>query len=559
MTNKEIAKHFTFLADLMELHKENSFKIRSYQNAYITLRKIDTPLTEMSDAAIAEVKGVGKAIAEKIRELLDSGKMTTLEKYKDITPVGVQEMLQIPGFGPKKIFSIWKDLEVDNVGELYYACIENRLIQLHGFGLKTQEDLKKKIEYFQKSRNKFRFGDVENEALMIFGEVKKYFAESVVEFTGASRRLDPILERIEIIIANTDSIEAFFEGEKFVFSKQIENAFLGHTADGLPFTLYQVAPEEFGSKQFRYSSSKAFIERFLQKAKATDFKGLATEEAVFEKAQIPFIAPELREDIHEDLDKIANLNLIQLTDIKGVVHNHSTDSDGLHSVEEMAQAAQKLGYEYLVMSDHSQAAFYANGLNTERFLAQMKHIDELNLKNPSFKIFKSIECDILYDGRLDMTDELLSKFDLVIASVHTILKMDEAKATERLLKAIENPHTTILGHPTGRLLLSRAGYPIDHKKIIDACAANNVTLELNASPYRLDLDWTWIPYAMEKNVMISINPDAHSREGIRDIRYGVMAARKGGLTANMCLNTMQVADFERFVMNRKSKIESREN
>ena len=151
-----------------------------------------------------------------------------------------------------------------------------------------------------------------------------------------------------------------------------------------------------------------------------------------------------------------------------------------------------------------------------------------------------------------MTDELLSKFDLVIASVHTILKMDEAKATERLLKAIENPHTTILGHPTGRLLLSRAGYPIDHKKIIDACAANNVTLELNASPYRLDLDWTWIPYAMEKNVMISINPDAHSREGIRDIRYGVMAARKGGLTVKMCLNTMQVADFERFVRNRKA-------
>jgi DNA polymerase (family X) len=543
MTNKEIAKNFTFLADLMELHKENSFKIRTYQNAYITLRKLDTPLAEMPEQAIAELKGVGKAVAEKIKELVETGKMSTLEKYKDMTPVGVQDMLQIKGFGPKKIFSIWKDLEIDNVGELYYACIENRLIQLHGFGLKTQEDLKAKIEYFQKSRNKFRFGDVEKEANSIFEALKTAFPKAKIEFTGAYRRLDPIIERIEFIFSDEKNIQDFFDGVKYIFNKSIENASLGVTEDGLPFTIFEVAADEFGSKQFRYSSTKGFIERFLKEAKATDFKGISTEEAVFEKAQIPYVLPELREDIYEDISKISNIDLIQFADIKGVVHTHSTWSDGLNSIADMADASQKAGYEYLVMSDHSQAAFYANGLNTERFLAQMKEIDELNAKNPSFKIFKSIECDILYDGRLDMTEDLLKKFDLVIASVHSQLKMDETKATERLIKAIENPLTSILGHPTGRLLLSRAGYPIDHKKVIDACAANQVVLELNASPYRLDLDWTWIPYALEKNVMISINPDAHSREGIKDIHFGVLAARKGSLSKEMCLNTLSAADF----------------
>jgi DNA polymerase (family X) len=547
MTNKEIAKHFATLGDLMELHQENPFKIRSYQSAYVTLRKLDTPLDTMSETDIAAIKGVGKAIAEKISELLKHGTMQTLEKYREMTPVGVQEMLQIQGFGPKKIFAIWKDLEIDNAGELYYACVENRLVQLHGFGLKTQEDLKKKIEYFQKSRNKFRYADVEKEADLLLKNIEQYFSPAAVDFTGAYRRRSPIIDHIEIILATAKNVMDFFDGEKNIFTKQIETAFFGSTAEGITFVIYQVQADEFGSKQFRYTSTKAFIEKFLQHTTTTDFKNIATEKEVFAKANIPYIEPELREDIYTDILPLAEKKLIQFADIKGVIHNHSTDSDGLHTVEEMANAAQSLGYDYLVMSDHSQAAFYANGLTADRFLAQMQKIDHLNLQNPTFKIFKSIECDILYDGRLDMTDDLLEKFDLVIASVHSQLKMDEEKANARLIKAIENPHTTILGHPTGRLLLSRAGYPIDHKKIIDACAANGVSIELNANPYRLDIDWTWIPYAIEKNVMIAINPDAHSREGIKDIRYGVLAARKGGLTVSHCLNALSRNDFEHFL------------
>jgi DNA polymerase (family 10) len=378
-------------------------------------------------------------------------------------------------------------------------------------------------------------------------DLKKTFLGATIDFTGEYRRRNPILEKIEFIVATTENIATFFDEENYFFQKNQDTIFTGKSKDGLPFLIYQVEKKEFGSKQFRYTSSRGFIERFLQKAAATDFKGLESEKEVFTKANLPYVEPELREDVYENIENLANKNLLQLADIKGVIHTHTTYSDGIHTLTEMADFTKKAGYEYLVISDHSQAAFYAQGLKPDRVLQQMAEIDAYNATQKDFKVFKSIECDILYDGRLDYSEEILAKFDMVIASVHSQLKMDETKANERLIKAIENPYTTMLGHPTGRLLLSREGYPIDHKKIIDACAANKVIVELNANPYRLDLDWTWIPYAMEKGVMISINPDAHSREGIHHIRYGVFAARKGGLTKEMCFNTKGLAEFEVFL------------
>jgi len=242
--------------------------------------------------------------------------------------------------------------------------------------------------------------------------------------------------------------------------------------------------------------------------------------------------------------------LIEETDIKGVVHTHSTYSDGLNTLKEMAEYTKAQGFEYLVMSDHSKSAFYANGLQPERVLMQMEEIDALNQQLAPFRIFKGIESDILNDGSLDYPEDILSKFEVIIASVHSNLRMDEAKATQRIIKAVENPHTRILGHPTGRLLLSRQGYPLDHQKVIDACAANGVVIELNASPYRLDLDWSWIPYALEKGVMISINPDAHSKQGIHDIHFGVLSARKGALSAEYCLNAKGVNDFVTWIESR---------
>jgi DNA polymerase (family 10) len=284
-----------------------------------------------------------------------------------------------------------------------------------------------------------------------------------------------------------------------------------------------------------------------------------SEEAIFNAAGMAYIPPFLREGFNElALARQQQLpQVIAPGDIKGIIHSHSSWSDGESSLEEMAAAAKAQGFEYLVISDHSRSAFYANGLSIERVLAQHEEIDALNKKLAPFRIFKSIESDILNDGTLDYPDEILVKFDLVIASVHSNLKMTEEKAMARLLKAIENPYTTVLGHMTGRLLLSRNGYPVDHKAVIDACAANNVVIELNAHPRRLDIDWTWLPYALEKNVLISIDPDAHSIHGYLDIHYGTLAAQKGGVTQANNLSSFTAAMLDDYLLQRRQQKNTR--
>lgn len=545
MTNKEIAKTFQYLGDIMELHAENTFKIRSYKNAYITLRKWEVPLKDMSDAEISGIKGIGKAITGKIRELLDSGEMNTLNKYLAQTPKGIQEMLHIKGFGPKKIRVVWQDLGIESVGELLYACTENRLVELKGFGVKTQQDVKQKLEYFQQSQGKFHYASLEQTALELSEQIKKCLPNAKLAWVGALGRRNPIVEQIELLIANEDGIDSIFEANILSLQTKGANIFEASTANEVRVKIYTCGLSEFGSKQFRYTATPVFMKAFLEAAASDDFKGIATEEAIFKKAELPFIAAELREESYfVDCAKANKLpTLLEEKDIKGVIHTHTTYSDGLHTLEEMVAHAHQLGYAYIGITDHSKSAFYANGLKEDRLLEQMAAIDALNEKYTDFRILKGIESDILNDGSLDYETDILEQFDFVIASVHSNLRMDETKATQRLIKAIENPYTHILGHPTGRLLLSRKGYPIDHKLVIDACAANKVSIELNANPYRLDLDWTWIPYALEKGVYISINPDAHTKEGIRDIHFGVLAARKGGLTKEMCLNAFGVEDF----------------
>lgn len=549
MTNKEIANTFQFLGNIMELHDENPFKIRSYSSAYITLRKFPTPLADLSLEELAAIKGIGKAISEKTRELVETGSMQALQKYLDKTPPGIQDMLRVKGFGPKKIKAVWKELGVETIGELLYACNENRLVELKGFGQKTQEDLRQKLEYFQKSAGKYRYADVDQEANAVIDFIKKTLPEALVSSAGALRRKSNIVEKIEVVVGCDEGIESLFDQEYLVLLKQSDHTFLAKTEHETSVVIYQCQKGEFGSKLFRYSAGEAFLQAFLKKTEGTDFKGFSDESQIFTKANLSFIEPELREQ-EWALDLASNNalpSLVEVDDIKGVVHAHSTYSDGLNTLREMAEHSKKLGYQYLAISDHSKAAFYANGLKEDRLEEQWAEIDLLNQELAPFKIFKSIECDILADGRLDYDDAILSRFDLVIASVHSNLKMDEEKATTRILQAIENPHTRILGHPTGRLLLSRLGYPLDHQKIIDACAEHNVAIELNANPYRLDLDWTWIPYALEKGVLISINPDAHSTGGINDIRFGVFSARKGGLAADKCLTCFDLEQFDNWV------------
>lgn len=554
MTNKEIARVFADLGSIMELHDENPFKIRSYQNAYITLRKLDKPLTDMSRSEIDAIKGVGKAIGDKIQELLQTGQLETFQKYTEKTPSGVIDMLHIKGFGPKKIQAVWQDLGIETVGELLYACNENRLIELKGFGKKTQDEIRKSAEYYLKSKHKrfWAVADVDTEGVVDFltkGIENQGITDFKIERVGELRRLNPIVEKIELLVAGAVNIDTLFDTENLILIDKKDNVFLSKTENETPVMIYTCGLDEVGSKVFKYTGSRLFLEAFIKHTEGVDFKNLKTEKEVFEKANLPFIEPELREEIDIlELAKAHKLpNLIGLGDIKGVIHTHTTYSDGLHSLREMAEAAQRMGYQYIGISDHSKAAFYANGLKEDRVEQQWQEIDELNKAFFNFKILKSIECDILYDGSMDYSEDILRGFDFVIASVHSNLKMDESKATSRIIKAVENPYVKILGHPTGRLLLSREGYPLDHKKVIDACAANNVCIELNANPYRLDLDWTWIPYARERGVLISINPDAHSVEGINDIRYGVLAARKGRLETEGCLNARDLEGFWDFL------------
>lgn len=521
----------------MELHGENAFKFRSYYTAYNNLRKWGTALDSMDETSIESIPGVGKAIAGKISELVNRGEMQTLNKYKAITPEGVQEMLEIKGLGPKKVEQIWKELGIETVGELLYACEENRLIEVKGFGQKAQESIRKSAQLFIDSMGFFHYSHVESIAMRFKDKLMQIFPNSNIEFVGLIGRKMEVLQSIEILI------DRFLGEEDWEYIREFLDE---NTEDdvlyfgGIPIQIYETDTADFGSEQVLLTASEDFLAAFGSVSSAP------TERQVFEDKGIPFIPGELRESkkIVEQIHNFDLHNLIEESDIKGVIHNHTTFSDGLNSLKEMCEHAKTLGYEYIVISDHSKSAFYANGMIEERIYQQWQEIDELNAQYGStFRVFKGIESDILGNGDLDYDEAVLKGFDLVIASIHSNLKMELEKAMTRLLNAIENPYTRILGHPTGRLLLSRPGYPVDHTKIIDACAVNDVAIELNANPYRLDLDWRWIAYAMERGVKISINPDAHSCAGIQDIHFGVCVARKGGLTKAACLNTLDVGSI----------------
>lgn len=539
MTNKQIALAFDELANLMELHEEDPFRIRSYASAYLTLRKLDAPLADLSDLEIKNIKGVGNAIAAKIRELLDTGQMETLEKYRAQTPAGVREMLEIGGFGPKKVRQVWQEMGIETPGELWYACNENRLVEYKGFGLKTQEDLKNKLAYFFRNRGKLHLDTAFTETEALCNFLRSKTPGILAEAVGEVRRRCPVIESVEVLVAQEGDLSEIFEGSDYVIEKQENNRTVLRRAEGAPIVLYQCNAGEWGSKLFKHTGESKFLEGFVQANPGVDFKNLPTEEAVFEKAKLAFIVPELRESLTElsTFEKLSAQNpLITDQDLKGILHVHTTYSDGLHSLREMCEYTRSLGYSYIGITDHSQSAFYANGLKPERVLAQMEEIERLNQELAPFRILKGIESDILNDGSLDYDDALLEKFDFVIASVHSNLRMTLEKATERIVRAIEHPCTTILGHPTGRLLLSREGYPLDWDAVFEACAKHQVSIELNAHPRRLDLDWTLIPRALAHGIRISINPDAHSKDGILHTRYGVMVARKAGLTAAQCLN-----------------------
>ncbi|TKC06517.1 DNA polymerase/3'-5' exonuclease PolX [Pedobacter polaris] len=558
MENKPISRTLRLLSQLMELHEENPFKIKSVANAAFKIDKLPFPIAQKPKEEIDKIDGIGKSIAAKITELLETGTILELEDILLRTPPGIVEMLSIKGIGPKKIATIWHELQIENVGELYYACNENRLIEAKGFGLKTQEEIKKVIEFKMAANGKFLYAHVEGTINQLYTDLSLWLNKvddhSLLGVAGDFRRLNEIVEEAVFIIGTDQMESTIHQISTFIdleFKDIDENTFAAHTESGLHVRLFVVPKTDFYINYFKQTGSKKHVDEVLNLAGNGPF---ISEEEIYSKAGLDFTAPELREGLNEiELASKHQLpNLITFEDLKGSLHNHSDWSDGVHTLEEMAlYCKDNLNLEYLGICDHSKSAFYAKGLNEQRVYAQHLQIDELNAKLAPFKIFKGIESDILYDGSLDYSDEILKTFDFVVASVHSNLKMDEEKATSRLIKAIENPYTTILGHPTGRLLLSRKGYDIDYKKVIDACAANHVVIEINANPLRLDLDWRWHRYALEKGVLLSINPDAHRKEGFHDMRFGTMVARKGGLIAEKCLNAFSLSEIMNYFVAKK--------
>lgn len=534
MTTEQIAEALELTGKLMELHGENPFKVKALTNAASRLDKSGVPLEGKSREEIEQIEGIGKGIAAKIDDLLQRGTTTELEELIAKTPSGVIEMLSIKGIGPKKVAQLWKELGVESPGELLYACKENRLIELKGFGEKTQASIIKSIEFAMANKGRYHYATVEPYAFDLVEYAIKQLGTDKVALTGAVRRQAIIIDEIELLIAAEE-----LDLEKFKNPLNI------------PVAVTTCTEHEFEKALFFSTAAPEHLKQLEHLEAKINFDA-GSEEAIYRSANLEYILPELREGRGEILlaqhGKFPKL--IETEDLRGILHCHSKWSDGLNTLEEMAVSCRDLGYEYFGICDHSKSAGYAGGLQPERVLAQQKEVDELNTRMGQFRIYKGIESDILVSGDLDYEEDILKTFDFVVASVHSVLKMDKDKATARLIKAIENPYTRILGHPTGRLLLSREGYPIDYIKIIDACSANNVVIELNAHPYRLEIDWTWIPYCMEKNVLISINPDSHDKDSMTDVRWGTLAARKGMLTKEMCLNTKSLAEFDQWIKSR---------
>ncbi|MEO7924152.1 MAG: helix-hairpin-helix domain-containing protein [Chitinophagaceae bacterium] len=554
MDNSAISDNFDLLAKLMDIHGENSFKTKTYAIAAFNIEKLPMQLKDTPREKLFTIKGIGDSVGRKVVELLDTGKLEVLSDYISKTPAGVIEMLNIKGIGPKKINTIWKEMQVESLGELLYACNENRLTLFKGFGEKTQKNVQEAIEFYFLNQGHFLYAQLVDIFPQVNNYLEKLFTPAKVCVTGAYRRQAVTIEELEFVVnEKNENIKPKFQtAQPPELLEEKEESLLYKLKNGLKLRLY-TGQGSITEKQFVTTGDPVFTEAFQKAFPKINYAGMEKEQDIFAAAKIPYILPCLRETA-EIIEKAKSKKLpvlIQTEDIRSIIHSHSNWSDGSNTIEEMSHECIKRGHEYLVISDHSQSAFYANGLKEDRIREQHRYVDELNAKLKPFKIFKSVESDILNDGSLDYPEAVLKTFDLVIASVHSNLKMNEEKAMTRLIKAIENPYTTILGHMTGRLLLSRNGYPVDHEKIIDACAANKVVIEINAHPRRLDMDWKWIHYAVEKGVLLSIDPDAHYLEGFDDVKYGVLAAQKGGLTKENNLSSFSLNEFETWLIRNK--------
>ena len=556
MDKRAIAKVLEEIGLLLELKGENPFKSNAYYNAARTIESLTEDVTELiASGRIRDLKGIGAALAEKLAELVGTGRLTYYEELKQSVPPGLLEMTAIPGMGPKKIAAVWGQLGITTMGELEYACVENRLVSLPGFGQKTQDKIRQGIQQLKRRRGFHLYANGIGEAERIVEVIRHSAGVRSAELVGELRRRLEVVQAISVLVGadrprsvldSLQRIEALWElsraGDKIIGKSPMGISVSVVLSEDLTAHAILAAT---GSEEHLNALATRAARMKIPWNLTPDVDGkLApkadSEEALYAVLGLPFIEPELREGLGEIEAAEAGLlkPLVEARQIQGIFHNHTTYSDGSATLDEMVAAAKALGYRYIGISDHSQSAFYANGLKEDRIREQHAAIDALRTRTSGIAIFKGIEADILADGAMDYPDDVLARFDFVIGSVHSRFSLPEEEQTARVIRALANPYVTMLGHPTGRLLLSREGYQIDMKRVIDAAKQYGKIVEINANPHRLDLDWRLCRYAKEQGVRVSINPDAHATEGLEDVPFGVNVARKGALEPSDVINTL---------------------
>lgn len=534
-------------ADLMEFKGENRFKVNAFRNGANTIRRFEGDFeSAVDDGSIKNVKGIGKGLLAFISEFRETGKVEDYNTLKNEVPQGILDILSIRGLGAKKVKVLFEVAGIDDLIKLESACKNDVVANIKGFGGKTQEKLIDELERIKResgyihlsraTRLASEIGDI----LESSPDIKEY------KISGELRRSMEVIASLDFVVLseNIENIASMFD------STEVKENLIRIKSYTIPVNLHVISTvKDFIRILFETTGSGDFVKN----SEISSDGEFETEEQIFEKSGFPYVIPEMREE-HYFENKPSNSDL-EFSKFKGLLHFHTQWSDGLNSLEEMRKAAAERGFEYVAVCDHSKSAFYANGLKEDRVLEQKEEISKANSID-GIKVFQGIESDIVASGDLDYPEDFLSNFDFVVASIHSNFNMSEDEMTARIIKAVDNPYTDLLAHPTGRLLLSRKGYKLNIKKIIDACAANDVAIEINANAHRLDLDWRNLYYANEKGVKISINPDAHSVEGIGDTKYGIGIARKGGVQAKDVINCFSENEFIKFINRKVEKYKS---
>ncbi len=574
MDKKDIVAALEEISSLLELKGEDKFKISAYSRVARSISQTTADVVGLiQNGEAKKIAGVGEALSKKLTELVETGKITFLNELRDSLPPGLPELFRIQGLGPNKIRTLYEQLDVKSIAELEYACKENRLASLKGFGQKTQDKVLAAIAQLRVNSEYHLLDVVDETAERISALLEKISGAEKYQFTGSYRRRREVIRDLDCVIkfksGERDKLFASLKRMKGVREvKDVQNDLVSVVwENGLPVEFIIVNKTEYplavlhssGSKEFftslkEYASSRGYNLGMREMKRGRDKIHFESEEEIFGQVGLQYIPPELRES-EEAVNAAAKGEIPELVreeDILGLFHVHTNWSDGAESLEDMIAAARKLGLNYFGLSDHSKSAFYANGLDEKRLKEQGHLVDQLNKSLEDFRVFKGSEVDILADGKLDFSDSVLKTLDFSVGSVHSKLSMKKDEATKRLVSALKNPYMTFLGHMTGRLLLGRNGYELDMDEIIKNAARNKKVIEINANPHRLDIDWRFIRKAKEAGVKFSINPDAHSKDGLADYRYGVSIARKGWLTKGDLLNTMSAEEVGKFLKNAKS-------